>query len=1538
NWYKDADGDGYGDNSGIASVACEEPADADYVRDNTDCDDSEATVYPGATELCDGIDNNCNNATDEEGTYTYKIGNGTDDAYEKRGAALLDGAMDISKGFYPMGTDESAYAVGLRFKIDDIPKGSTITDASITFTSSIFVGSSQPITYTAYAQYANTADTFNENSHNITNRPRTTANVEFTDNTYTDIGDEYETPSLKSVVQEVVSKADWDGKHIVFILIRGAGGQRKPYSYEGNSDKAPVLRISVGVCPTTTTSTSTTTTTTTQTVTTTTTPVVTTTTITPVTTTTTPVTTTIPVTTTTTPVTTTIPVTTTTTPVTTTIPGTTTTTAIQVTTTSGVVTTTTLEPYVFMKISNTPLESMVLSAPLNIMFLLDTSASMDGEMMTDEPPYGRFDIRDASGNTVYWNYGDNDPIQYGSNDSYLDQIRYVFSPPDPDNNKNYWKYKGNYSSGNTPNVQVMPFCFRSRWKSQWSGYNKMYYSPDVEYVPWPGYGSADPDTPYGYPTSPSANQTLDLNGVFTYIVDGTCSDIFDQPDFNPDEAPSDFIEIKRAHYYYQKDNGNIYLVEIVGEGGSYEIKYRRYTDSGQSERVQYSELSAYMSDPGGITSRSAEAERQNFANWYSYYRTRMQTAKAAVGRAIADMSGVQVGIMDIHDKDGVSPHRWKEVSPVGLNTSEGLKDETSQILSKLYNLPVTGEYTPLRPALERVGMYYDEKGGGYPALGDPPYDSGSGECQQNFVILMTDGAYNDPDFSGIGDEDGDGYGDTLADVAEIYYEKDLSERDNLVPSTDGSSHQHMVTYTVSFGANGNYEKTSYPGCSRSNSGGCPAWQNPESDDQAKIDDLWHAAVNGGGDYYNAKNPHELVNALSDIGSSIGEGGSGAASSVNAKKLADGSKLYYSTYDPSGWKGDLEAYSLNPYTGAVLGVAWSANKKLEDTVGGSGWSSRKILTYNGSSGIPFNFSELSNFQKAQLDADTGIAEAMVNYLKGDRSNEGSAFRTRDTYDDSESPPTLSGMLGDIIHASPVYIGEIGSGLIYSGANDGMLHMFDDDGNEIAAYIPNLVFDNLRNLTRIGYNHKYFIDATPYVATLDSEASNSSGKMLLIGGLGKGGKGYYCLDITNVSKNSPLTESNIMWEYPNPPFNEGDPGYPYASDPDMGFTYGKAYAVETNAGWVIIFGNGYDSENAKAVLYVLELDSSSNIAGVHKLDTGKGEHAGGRYPSVPHAGGNGLSSPALIDPDLNGIVDYAYAGDLQGNMWKFDLTSDDVDDWHIAYDGNPLFKARDANGNVQPITTEADVALHCEGKGGYIVVFATGRYLTEGDIKDSSTQTIYGIWDWAQEWEDRDQESDDKYLGSRDEHDSENNRTSLRHGATLLQQEEQPSDDGRLLTAREIQWYSPPTQPDEEEDSDVGWYFDLPRSGERVISNVAVRSGAVLVVSIIPSTEVSCSQGGSSIIQAIDVCTGGKTAEPYIDTNGDGKLDADDMTGMEVPGILPDVTVVENKSSDGDDGGGGDGGGDGGTATGFSGKKSMKLKGMGNSVYYWREMEY
>jgi type IV pilus assembly protein PilY1 len=111
-----------------------------------------------------------------------------------------------------------------------------------------------------------------------------------------------------------------------------------------------------------------------------------------------------------------------------------------------------------------------------------------------------------------------------------------------------------------------------------------------------------------------------------------------------------------------------------------------------------------------------------------------------------------------------------------------------------------------------------------------------------------------------------------------------------------------------------------------------------------------------------------------------------------------------------------------------------------------------------------------------------------------------------------------------------------------------------------------------------------------------------------------------------------------------------------------------------------------------------------------------------------------------------VDYAYAGDLLGNLWKFDLTGATIDEWKIAYnDGSnpqPLFQAKNAQGYCQPITIMPDVMKHCKyGSNGYIVVFGTGRYLGAADFADLSVQTIYGIWDWADAWS----APADKYLG-------------------------------------------------------------------------------------------------------------------------------------------------------------------------------------------------
>ena len=361
-----------------------------------------------------------------------------------------------------------------------------------------------------------------------------------------------------------------------------------------------------------------------------------------------------------------------------------------------------------------------------------------------------------------------------------------------------------------------------------------------------------------------------------------------------------------------------------------------------------------------------------------------------------------------------------------------------------------------------------------------------------------------------------------------------------------------------------------------------------------------------------------------------------------------------------------------------------------------------------------------------------SENLINYIRGQKNYE---MRSSGPFRDRTS------RLGDIVHSSPYYHNN----LLYTGGNDGMLHALDAaTGNELFAYVPGLVYENLKFFADPDYTHKFYVDLTPYV----KERVDFSGtpKTMLVGGLGKGGKGYYALDITDLSGATSfvgMTEAamanRVLWEFP-------DSGATTEVLNDMGFSYSKAYIAKsndtTNAPWVVVFGNGYNSENSSAVLFILDPTDGTLLK---RIDTG-----------VTNC--NGLSSPALLDADLDEKLDYIYAGDLQGNLWKFDLTSTDYNDWGVAFgddnnsdgsinfdDGDvpqPLFQARGPAGSVQPITTEPDLMPHCSYPDlpGFMIVFGTGKYLGADDLDDTSTQAIYGIWDYA------DDEDDYEYLGS------------------------------------------------------------------------------------------------------------------------------------------------------------------------------------------------
>ena len=953
---------------------------------------------------------------------------------------------------------------------------------------------------------------------------------------------------------------------------------------------------------------------------------------------------------------------------------------------------------------------------------------------------------------------------------------------------------------------------------------------------------------------------------------------------------------------------DIYLVNLTNPIQYYKVLNNAQPISGSNlQKVAAASLPSTVKTYASPTAADAwELERQNWADWFSYYRKRTLAATGAVARVIDQMEDVEVGIRTINYSSyyGIS----QGVLPVNVS---GEVDQTNVLLEKLYAFQVDSYGTPLRRGLQAVGRYYDDTDTYTGGIGTSPYNAkeDGDECKQVFAILMTDGYWNGGD-PGVGNVDGnngtpyaDGYSNTLADVAMYYFENDLSSMDDLVP--DGiHNHQHMVTYTVSFGVYGSLNPSNFDLIN----GPYPSWPSPWGADSYKIDDMWHAAVNGRGKYMSASRPDELVDSLLDIMNDIGTRvGSGASVSVNGDEMYESInstvRMYQTTYNSGDWHGDLKSYKVDTTTGDVLTntPVWSAEEQLATklTTSGAGHVNRIIATYTGGSGVPFRWDNLTTLQQTQLfphfiaSTSTSLTgEDVVNYLRGYKAYETSAstgeFRERDA----------SHPIGDVIHSLARFEDDV----LYMGSNDGMLHAFWATdaglGKELFAYVPNLVFPKLRELADPAYDHYFYVDNTP-------DTQEMGTKTYLVSGVGKGGKGYYCLDITGVltsgttRTSTVVTEadlaSRVKWEFPRQALAtgstytftsgttadritdsangfssslysvgqkisvsgagsndgvytvtavDGSGGYieisagslttgvgnnntvtlnevllsgntftflsnsgigeihdsnngfsssifsvgqvisvagaNYAdgsiggtndgqykityvdstgsyikvstslitgygdgknitmtqaiSDPNMGYSFSKAYFVKTNdtsigsgdlQGWVVIFGNGYASESGTASLYIVNPETGALIK---RIDTNVGPF-------------NGLSSPNAIDVDNDIKVDYVYAGDLLGNMWKFDLSSTQAADWQVAYcdSGSATDHCKDTVSGMipkplfaglsnQPITGAPDIKRSQTGEG-YMVIFGTGKYMGDTDLNSTDIQSLYGIWDWA-----------------------------------------------------------------------------------------------------------------------------------------------------------------------------------------------------------------
>jgi type IV pilus assembly protein PilY1 len=1022
---------------------------------------------------------------------------------------------------------------------------------------------------------------------------------------------------------------------------------------------------------------------------------------------------------------------------------------------------------------------------------------------------------------------------------------------------------------------------RKYWRSQWYEVNAVYYNPNVVYEPWPGYEgktfpAADIKNPLVHPLQTKkldldkASFTIDLDVSGDGTVDGT-------------------LTVPWAHYFVRALDDTVYLV-IMEDG---DIAYYTFTsDDGDLPNDKIETVTPVSVPPVDIA-RTYDDARQNFANWFTYNRRREFVAKSAIAQVINRMDDVRVAILGINNRIIVP------LQPVKAVINGEFKDETSLLIEKLYGYRSAGG-TPLKTGLKKVGEYYRVNDGKLEwKKGDAPYPADGGACQQSFTIVVTDGYYSDNSYNSVGNADGDkdneewgggkqpytdSFKDTLADIAMHYYATDLSPSlDNEVPTNkwDGASHQHMVTFAVAFGVSGTLEPEDYEDDRNSEHymkeiikreepreyGDYVVWPKVPGDRRPEsIDDLWHATVNGRGVFVNAGEPQNLVEGLLGIIKDIKsrQPTSVASVSVNGDwlfgKIGPDVLIFQGSYSyiNNEWAGEVSAYRLDQTTGQVITEPpeWLASKKLQ----AKAWNTRNILTFDGdSSGRLFIFDDLTDDQKEKLSPDP---KKVVEFIRG-KDPGGSGNRDN--------------MLGDIVHSSPVFIDDV----VYVGANDGMLHAFKAvDGTEIFGYVPYLVFDHLKDLTDQDAGHQFYVDLTPTVQKGEGLPGGAGERAILVGGLGKGGLGYFALDITNPDS---MDEDQVLWEFPRQDTLPDDVL-------DMGYSYSKPVVVQSYsaASWIVIAGNGYSSPNGNSVLFIL---NAANGAVIRKLIAGNGPD-------------NGLSSPIAVDVDFDDKVDFVYAGDLKGNLWKFDLTSDNSDEWDVAFkEGStaaPLFTALDRDGNPQPITAKPDVMFHPE-MHGYIVCFGTGKFLGSSDFDDARLQTIYGIWDYGDRvfiprlgWSDDD---NSEFLGTFRVPKEAALLSNQPPTVKLLEQKafEVPVGSGenavivRVLTDEKPAWI---TKADSEDDqmpdpsdefsNDAGWYLDLDvYAGERVISDVILRDGVLIVIGFIPERH-RCGSGGDSVFMELNAFTGGQLAGVNFDIHDDGSVGQDDYVPIEKDG--------------------------------------------------------
>jgi len=1053
-------------------------------------------------------------------------------------------------------------------------------------------------------------------------------------------------------------------------------------------------------------------------------------------------------------------------------------------------------------------------------------------------------------------------------------------------------------------------------------------------------------------TDPTDPRAWSMNGVYfnpdnTYApplkADGTTA----MPDSSYTKAWDNGIQINRPVSPVavltsgsSQNTRDLSSVSFCGKIGAGYYKYNGTKASlpldakGQLNTAATNAL--YTSGSWTWVALTSAADQKNFANWYSYYRTRTMAAVTAISRAYAPFDkSVRVA--------------WQNINSNNLSNSTAIykfvdDTTTNNVRTKFYNwlfATTASGGTPNRSAAKLVGTYFTNRTGAVDS--NPYWDRDAGKelvCRQNFHIQMTDGMWNGdtgitlpatsgndtanislPDgrpFSTADKESGIIWNEasnsvvTMADLAFYYWSRDLQAgvsgtslfatqanrrkvasyitdtstnlfgtplvansdpRDNKEifwnPVNDPASWPHLVQYMIGFGASGSLANndTTYASLRK----GGTQWPAPvvATDDGKKIDDMWHAALNSRGQFFAASSPSDLIAALTKIISSIvARSTTAVAASLSTSVLGPAALTYQAGYDTNDWTGTLTANRVNS-DGTVSTTAIWNGRDLLDARAKVG-DSRVILTSTGvgtNKGAAFSGTSAVNAINA-VDSNFGTGTAGADrlaWLRGNQSKEGASFRQRNH------------ILGAVMNAQVLYVTQPASGYrnmwpaasseakaevagtgyakfqadhatraptIYVAANDGMLHAFDasaandtypgtvdvalNPGRERWAYVPYSAYGRLTNWSALtNFSFQPSVDGTPVSRDVYFGSGSSQGwHTILVGGLRYGGRGVYALDITDASASESSPGAKVLWE-----FNNTSTG-----GANLGYTFGRPNIGRLASGqWVVLVPGGYlpsgstdaAASNNFSSLFVLDAQTGALIREIKTPTTVSG--VTGTVVSY------GLTTPVLGDYQGDQIDDVAFAGDLQGNIWRFDLTGSSTD-WNTE-----LF-FHSSNPGDRPVTVMPRLFADPIG-GGLVVVFGTGKYLASADnVIDSNTkqQAVYGIRDSGQ-----------------------SGQAVVVEGAAatpLVAQTLTEKNSTRGLTTNAVPAKNPGTGI-----TNRGWYFNLyindgtnqTDKGERVVVDATSLSDTnhAVITTLIPQDNDPCDPAPRGAVMFVDAATGG-----------------------------------------------------------------------------------